>query len=95
MIRVHPTAGGAAGKGHGNDHEIKDPVAACVASAKLQMGMLLLLLSDRAERARKVIDEFKPRFASKEEYLSFMDNFCVSGDRIDYGNEHKVTVNLD
>ena len=95
MPVVHPTAGGAIGKGHGNDYEIKDPVAACVASAKLQLGMLLILLSNGAERAKKVIRDFKPRFASKEEYLSFMDSLCVSGDRIDYGNENKVTVKLD
>ena len=95
MPVVHPYAAGAVGRSHGNDYEIKDPVAACVASAKLQLGMLLLLLSDNAKRANKVIEEFKPRFASKEEYLAFIDSFNRSGDRIDYSNENRAVVNLD
>ena len=45
MPVVHPYAAGAVGRSHGNDYEIKDPVAACVASAKLQLGMLYVLLS--------------------------------------------------
>lgn len=95
MPVVQPYAAGAVGRSHGNDYEIKDPVAACVASAKLQLGMLLLLLSDNAKRANKVIEEFKPRFASKEEYLAFIDSFNRSGDRIDYSNENRAVVNLD
>ncbi len=95
MPVVHPYAAGATGKSHGSDYEIKDPVAACVACAKMQLGMLMILLSDDAKRARKVIEEFKPQFASKEEYLAFMDSLNQSGDRIDYSNESKVTVNID
>ncbi len=95
MPVVHPYATGATGKSHGSDYEIKDPVAACVACAKMQLGMLMILLSDDAKRARKVIEEFKPQFASKEEYLAFMDSLNQSGDRIDYSNESKVTVNID
>lgn len=94
MPVVHPYAGGAGGKLHGNDYEIKDPVAACVASAKMQLGMLLILLSDGAKRAKMVIDEFKPIFASKEEYISYMNNLNKSGDRIDYSKGSTVTVNL-
>lgn len=95
MPVVHPYAAGATGKSHGSDYEINDPVAACVACAKMQLGMLMILLSDDAKRARKVIEEFKPQFASKEEYLSYMDSLNQSGDRIDYSNESKVTVNID
>lgn len=93
MPVVHPYAGGAVGKAHGSDYEIKDPVAACVASAKMQLGMLLILLSDEAKRAKTIIDEYKPLFASKDEYLSFMDNLNKSGDRIDY-TDNKVIVDL-
>ena len=95
MPVVHPYAAGAAGNSHGSDYEIKDPVAACVASAKMQLGMLMILLSDNAKRARKVIDEFKPQFASKEEYLAFLDSLNQSGDRIDYSKESEVTVRID
>ncbi|MDO4975349.1 MAG: amidohydrolase, partial [Alphaproteobacteria bacterium] len=94
MPVVHPYASGAIGKSHGSDYEIKDPVAACVASSIMQLGMLLILLSDDAKRARKVINEFKPQFASKEEYLVFIDSLNQSGDRIDYSNDNKATVNI-
>ncbi len=94
MPVVHPYAGGATGKSHGSDYEIKDPIAACVASAKMQLGILLILLSDNAKRARQVIDEFKPQFASKKEYLAFVDNLNASGDRIDYSEENNAKINL-
>ena len=84
MPVIHPYAGGAKGKAHGSDYEIADPVAACIASAKLQLAMLLLLLSDDAKRAKQVIKDFHPLFASKEEYLSFVDSLNVDGDRIQY-----------
>lgn len=84
MPVVHPYAGGAEGNSHGNNYKIKDPIAACVSSAKMQLGMLLILLSDGAKRAKKIIDEYEPLFASKEEYLSFMDGLNLSGDRIEY-----------
>ncbi len=95
MPVVHPYAGGAVGKSHGNDYAIQDPIAACVASAKMQLGMLLILLSDNAKRAKQVIDEYKPMFSSREEYLSFVDKLNASGDRIEYNDGKKITVNLE
>lgn len=94
MPVVHPYCAGARGTDHGMDYEIHDPVAACVASAKMQLGMLYILLSNKAERAKKVIEEFVPTFASKEEFLAFVDKLNSAGDRIDYSNPEKVTVTL-
>lgn len=94
MPAVHPYAGGARGKCHGNDYQITDPVTACVASAKMQLGMLFVLLTDSAKRAKQIIDEFEPQFASKEEYLAFIDSLNHSGDRIDYSIENKATINI-
>ncbi len=93
MPIVHPYAGGKIGNDHGNDYEIKDPIACCVGSAKLQMGLLYILLSENAKEAKRVIAEFKPRFNSKEEYLSFVDKLNSSGDRIEYA-EDKAVIKL-
>lgn len=90
MPVVHPYAGGAVGRSHGNNYEIKDPVAACVASAKMQLAMLLILLSDDAKRAKQVIAEFKPLFQSKEDYLSYMDSLNCAGDRIEYNDDETI-----
>ena len=93
MPIIHPYCGGAKGKGHGNDYEIYDPELACVKCAKWQIGMLTLLLSNNAERAYKIKSEYKPLFASKEEFLKFQDGICDSGDRITY-TEEGATVRL-
>lgn len=92
MPIVHPYAGGARGKAHGNDYEIYDPQAACVDSAKWQLAMLKLLLQDNAVRAKKIIQEYKPLFPSKEAFLSFQDSLECSGDRILYHDDGRVEV---
>jgi metal-dependent amidase/aminoacylase/carboxypeptidase family protein len=95
MPVVHPYAGGTVGTSHGSDYYIQDPVAACVDSAKMQLAMLYILLSDQGKRAYKIIKEYKPLFASKEEYLAFMDNLNTTGDRIDYSDPAAAKVRLD
>ena len=46
--------------------------------------MLWLLMKDGAERARKIVAEYKPLFESKEAYLAYMDSLNADGDRIVY-----------
>lgn len=94
MPVVHPYAGGAIGRVHGDNYEIKDPIAACVGSAKMQLGMLLILLSNNARRAKQIIEEFKPQFSSKEEYLAFIDGFHRTGNRIEYSDD-ETTAKVD
>ena len=84
MPVVHPYAGGSTGTSHGADYYISDPEDACVGSAKMQMEMLRLLMSDGAERAKKIVADYKPLFASKEEYIAHMDSLNSAGDRIEY-----------
>lgn len=93
MPVVHPHCGGATGKGHGSDYQISDPEAACVKSAIWQLGMLTLLLGNGAERAKQVVAEYKPPFASKEEFLAYQDAINDKGDRITY-SEGKVEIRL-
>ena len=94
MPAIHPYACGAAGKSHGNDYEIVNPVEACVNSAKFQVGMLYVLLSDGAERAKKIVDGFTPLFASKEAYLAYVDSLACAGDRIIYKEDGDAEVIL-
>jgi len=94
MPVVHPYAGGAKGTSHGSDYYIEDPVAACVDSAKLQLGMLNILLSDGANRAYKIIEEFEPAFDSTKAYLDYVDEINCSGDRIVYEEDGTARVNI-
>ena len=90
MPVVHPYAGGGRGTGHGNDYYIVDPDAACVKNAKWQITMLYLLLENGAERAKKIIADFKPEFASAKEFLAYQDSLNDSGDRITYQDGEAV-----
>ena len=94
MPVVHPYAAGAVGNSHGSNYYIENPVDACVNSAKLQLGMLKILLGNGAERAKKIIAEYKAPFASIPEYLAFMDSLIDSGDRIEYTDDGNAKVRL-
>ncbi len=95
MPAIHPYAGGAVGISHGSNYYIEDPIAACVGSAKLQLAMLYFLLGDGAARAKKIMAEFKPLFASKEAYFEYVDGLAGAGDRLDYSDENEVKIRLD
>lgn len=84
MPIVQPFVDGAKGKPHGNDYEICNPQSACVDSAKWQVAMLCLLLENNATRAKKIMQEYKPLFPSKEAFLKFQDSLNTFGDRIIY-----------
>jgi metal-dependent amidase/aminoacylase/carboxypeptidase family protein len=58
MPVVHPYAGGATGKSHGNDYQIADAERACVTNAKWQLAMIRLLLSDGASRAKQIVADY-------------------------------------
>jgi hypothetical protein len=87
MPVVHPYCAGYVGTGHGSDFYITDPMAACVDSARWQLCMLKLLLQNGAERANNIIKEFKPLFATKEDYLAYIEDIRICGDRIIYTDE--------
>lgn len=93
MPVAEPSIPGASGKLHGSDFEISDVELACVSSAKWQMQMLALLLENNATRAKRIIENYKPRFASKKEYFEYLKHFYSGGERIEY-SENSVRVML-
>jgi amidohydrolase len=94
MPAVHPYIPGNKGTSHGADYYIQDPVAACVDSAKFQLGMLLVLLSDDAKRAYEIIENFEPMFPSAKAYCEYMDSLIDSGERIEYCDDGTAKVRL-
>lgn len=95
MPVVHPYMRGASGTSHGSDYQIADPEAACVNSAKWQLCMLKLLLENGAARAKEIKKNFKPMFASKQEYLAYVDSINSSGDRITYKQDGTCEIKID
>ncbi|MBQ4528838.1 MAG: amidohydrolase [Clostridia bacterium] len=94
MPVIHPYIPGASGRGHGKDYEISDPDTACCMSAKWQIMIIRLLLENDAVRAMKIIDEFEPRFSNRVEYLAAHDSLSSSGDRVFYGEDGKITIDI-
>ena len=95
MPVVQPYCGGARGASHGADYELYDPVSATVTSAKWQLCILKLLLSDGARRAKEIVDAYKPLFASKEKFFAYLDSFFSQGERISYHENGTATVRID
>lgn len=93
MPVVHPYAPGAVGMVHGADYFIEKPERACVDSAKFQVELAYTLLSNEAERAKRIIAGYKPEFSSKEEYFEYIDAISSEGDRIFY-SDGKAEVKL-
>ena len=92
MPALHPYVSGATGKDHGNDYRISDPETACVSSAKLQYALLGLLLSDGAKRAREIVEDYKPEFATMKEYFDYVDRVNIDCRAVTYGEGNKVTM---
>lgn len=59
MPVVHPYAAGQSGTSHGGDYKIADKDAALITNAKWQLMMIDLLLGNSAERAKRIVADFK------------------------------------
>ena len=92
MPIVHPYLPGAKGKAHGESYEIPNPDAMCQMSAKWQLVMLEILLSNGAERAKEVISEFAARFETKEEYFKKQNELSKEGDRVFYDEKGNIRI---
>ena len=53
--------------------------------------LIKLLLTDGAKRAKEIIANFTPEFATKEEFLAYIDAINCSGDRIAYNADGTAT----
>ena len=94
MPTVHAYIPGVAGKGHGNDYRIVDHDIACLMSAKWQLAMLRILLSNGAGRAYSILEGFTPRFSSVSEFLDTKSDMSGEGDRIFYADNGDICVKL-
>lgn len=95
MPVAHPFMCGVAGISHGKDYCVDNPEHACVGSAKWQVGMITLLLQNNAQRAKDIQSNFKPAFASGNEFLNYIDTMKCDGNRIAYSDDKtEATVRL-
>ncbi|MBR2311152.1 MAG: amidohydrolase [Oscillospiraceae bacterium] len=90
MPTVHPFVGGATGVGHGDNYYIADPESACVKSAAVQLVFLAMLLKDDAAKAKQVIAEYEPQFASMEEYFAYADSINIDVQAVTYEENRAI-----
>ena len=89
---VHPFIGGVTGGGHSVNFKMTDPDRALVISCKVLAGVIYRLLEDGARLAKKVIEEKKVPFASKEEFFKAKDGLSFTGDGVLYQEDGTYTL---
>lgn len=89
-----PTVHAFIGDGGPSNHTVKfhiiDKYRMGVTAAKEQVGVLLELLSDNAAKAKEIIEEYKPTFARREDYLAFEEKYTKALKAVDYDADGKV-----
>ena len=94
MPVIHPYSGGITGKSHGDDYCVADTERACIKSARFQLRLLSMLLENGGIKAKEIVDSYTPLFASKEDYLAYMDKIEREGDCILYGEDGKIEIQI-
>ena len=83
---------GASGNQHGEDYQITDKEKAVVNPAKVMTAMIGKLLSEDAKGARKIKEEYKPVFGSKEEYFEAINEIQKKRELVTYQDGNQVTL---
>ena len=89
---IHMYTSGAEGTAHGKDYIITDPYKACVMGAKAELGLIIKLLENNAERAKEVIANFKPIFNSVDEYLAHKRSINMNKTTVIYNEDGTITL---
>jgi len=92
MPALHPHIGGAIGNSHGSEYYITDPDLACVTSAAIQLVFLVMALRNGGEKAKSVIENYKPAFASMQEYFDFVDKLALDCDAVTYNGQYEASL---
>ncbi|MBQ3493002.1 MAG: amidohydrolase [Clostridia bacterium] len=89
---IHMYSTGAVGTSHGIDMFIKDPYKCCVNGAKAELGVLVKLLENNAQRAKDIIAKFKPTFNSVDEYLAHKRSINMEKDTVIMNEDGTITL---
>ena len=84
MPAIHGFGCGAVGTGHGADYQIADFDSAVADSAKVQLALLRILLSDGAKEARRVLENARVIFPDREAYFAAQDALTITKRAVSY-----------
>lgn len=90
---IHAYSNCCIGNDHGSNFKVADKELGGIKTAEFQLRLINKLLENNAEKAKYVIDNFKPLFKNKEEYIRHKDSFEKDTDLLTYNADGSVTVN--
>lgn len=91
---VHAYVYGVQGTFHGNDFYVTNPKLACVDNAVFQVSLIRELLINNAEKAKKVIANYKPQFASVDEYVKHKKQINKDKQTVIYNDDGTITLDF-
>lgn len=91
---IHIYSTGAIGTSHGDDYFVTDPYNACVNGAKVQVGLIYALLSNNAQKAKNVIENYTPVFKTVEEYLAHKESLSLNKETVVYNDDGSITIDV-
>ncbi len=94
MPGIQFMAGGATGLGHGIDYYLAEPERLLINSIKAQLLVADQLLKDDAAKAKSIIANYKPAYASIPEYLNAIQDFVLDQEVVSYDENGDVTLKL-
>lgn len=92
MPTIHPSVSGAIGNSHSSDYYITDGETACVKSAEFQLMLLSVLLGNNGQKAKEIVADYKPAFASMQEYFDFVDTINLNQETVVYEDENTAIL---
>lgn len=94
MPVIHPYCLGAAGRAHTDSYYIESVEKACVMSAKCQLAMLDMFLSNGARKAKEVIDSWQPKYAASDEFFAQLDGLMKDYDPISQNENGQIIISF-
>ena len=92
MPGVQFQSSGATGTGHGIDYYLSDPERLCINGIKAQLLVAEKLLKDDAACAKAIIAQYKPRYASIEEFFEDISDFDMEKEAVTYCEDGSVKI---
>ncbi len=92
MPGVQFSTNGATGMMHGIDLYLSDPERLCMNAVKAQLLVADRLLKDGAEKAKEIVAQYKPRYASIKDFFEDIKAFDMDQEAVLYGEDGSITL---
>lgn len=86
---------GSTGEAHSVAYRITDPERMCMNSVKAQLFVADALLSDNAEKARKIVRDYHPQYPSIKAYFEAIDRMFMDREAVEYKDDGSIAVHVE